>query len=67
MLDEREHVSYPDGVQAADGTLYMVYDYNRTPDGAILLAIFTEEDVRAAKPVTGKVRLRVEVSQLSKD
>ena len=64
MLDEREHVTYPDGVQAPDGTIYIVYDYNRTPDGEVLLATFTEEDVRAGKPVSDKVRLRGEIARL---
>ena len=35
MLDEREKVTYPDGVQADDGTIYIIYDYNRTPNGAV--------------------------------
>lgn len=64
MLDEREKVAHPDGVQADDGTIYIVYDYNRTPNGAILMATFREDDVRAGEPVTDKVRLRVEVARL---
>ena len=64
MLDEREHVTYPDGVQAEDGTIYIVYDYKRTPDGMILMTTFREEDARAGKPVTDKVRFRVEVDRL---
>jgi hypothetical protein len=67
MLDEREKVTYPDGVQADDGTIYIIYDYNRTPDGAILMATFREEDVRAGEPVTDKVRLRVEISRLAEE
>lgn len=27
MLDERDDVTYPDGVQSKDGTIYMVYDH----------------------------------------
>lgn len=64
MLDEREKVTYPDGVQAPDGTIYIVYDYKRTPNGEVLLATFTEDDVRAGKPVSDKVRLRGEVARL---
>jgi predicted neuraminidase len=64
MLDERNNVTYPDGVQAENGTIYIVYDYNRTPDGAVLMAAFGEEDARAGKPVSDKVRLRVEVARL---
>ena len=64
MIDDRDHVTYPDGVQAADGTIYVVYDYNRTPDGVIQLAVFTEDDVRAGKPVSDKVRLQLEIDRL---
>ena len=64
MLDDREKVTYPDGVQAPDGTIYIVYDYKRTPNGEILLATFTEDDIRAGKPVSDKVRLRGEVARL---
>ncbi len=64
MLDEREKITYPDGVQAPDGTIYIVYDYNRTPNGEVLMATFTEADVRAGKPVSEKVRLRGEVARL---
>lgn len=64
MLDERDHVTYPDGVQAKDGTIYLIYDHNRTPDGEVLFANFTEEDVRAGKAVSNKVRLRVLIARL---
>ena len=64
MIDQRKGVTYPDGVQADDGTIYIIYDYKRTPDGAVLMATFTEDDIRAGKPVTDKVRLRVEISGL---
>ncbi len=66
MIDEREKVTYPDGAQADNGTIYIIYDYNRTPDGVVLMATFTEEDVRVGEPVTDKVRLRVEVARLLK-
>jgi hypothetical protein len=64
MLDEREHVTYPDGVEADDGTIHIVYDHQRTPLGEVLMATFTEEDVRAGKPVTDKLRLRVLIDHL---
>jgi hypothetical protein len=51
MLDERKGVSYPDGFQAPDGTIYISYDRNRATDGEILLARFTEEDILANKLV----------------
>ena len=65
MLDQRES-SYPDGVQGQDGTIYIVYDYKRTPEGVVLMAAFREEDVRAGKPVSDKVRLKVEIARLAK-
>lgn len=63
LLDERSGVSYPDGVQSDDGTIYIIYDFARTRDKKILMATFTEEDVLAGKPVSDKTRLRVLVNQ----
>ena len=64
MLDEREDVTYPDGVQTEDGTIHIIYDHQRTPLGEVLMATFTEDDVRAGKPVTDTVRLRVQIDRL---
>ena len=47
VLDERKGVSYPDGFQSPDGTIYISWDRNRSQDGEILMARFTEEDVLA--------------------
>ncbi len=47
LLDERRTISYPDGFQAPDGTIYISYDRNRDKDGEILMARFTEEDILA--------------------
>ena len=63
LLDQRPKVSYPDGVQAKDGTIYIIYDYDRTGDKKILMATFTEADVLAGKPVSDKVRKRVLINQ----
>ena len=63
LLDERSGVSYPDGQQAADGTIYITYDFNRTRERHILFATFREEDALAGKPVTDAVRLRQLVSE----
>jgi len=57
LLDERDGVSYPDGFQAPDGTVYIAYDRKRT-DGELLLAKFTEEDVLAGKAVSKKATLK---------
>lgn len=61
-IDERLHVSYPDAVQAPDGLVYLVYDFERHGAREILLAAFTEEDVQAGGPVSGRARFRVRVS-----
>jgi sialidase-1 len=45
MIDERRGVSYPDGFQSDDGTIYVSYDRNRDTDGEILMASFTEKDI----------------------
>lgn len=65
VLDERPGVSYPDGQQAPDGIIRIVYDYNRTTDRQILLASFREEDAAAGRAVTADVRLRQVVSKAS--
>ncbi len=62
LLDERESVSYPDGIQAPDGTIYIAYDRKRI-DGEILMATFTEDDILAQKNISGKVRLKVPVKR----
>jgi sialidase-1 len=66
VLDERKGVSYPDGFQAPDGTIYISYDRNRATDGEILLARFTEEDILAQKTVGKKSKLKMLISQPGK-
>jgi predicted neuraminidase len=63
LVDERQGVSYPDGVESAEGTVYLIYDFERTGAKQILMATFTEADVLAGKPVSGKFRTRVVVNQ----
>lgn len=63
LLDERGGVSYPDGQQTADGTIYITYDYSRTGQKKIYMATFTEEDALAGKAVSDKVRLEVIISE----
>jgi hypothetical protein len=65
LLDERNGVSYPDGQQAADGIIRIVYDFSRTDARQILLATFREEDVEAGRAVSGAVRLRQVINQAS--
>jgi hypothetical protein len=65
MLDERPGVSYPDGQQAPDGLIRVIYDHNRVSDRNILMASFREEDVEAGKDVSQAVKLRQLVSKAS--
>ncbi|PTY03370.1 hypothetical protein DB346_05675 [Verrucomicrobia bacterium LW23] len=58
LLDERAGVSYPDGTQMPDGTLHVIYDYQRTRDKHILLATFTESDVLAGQWQSPRARAR---------
>ncbi len=63
LLDDRRPISYPDGQQADDGTIYITYDFDRRGARKILFAAFREEDALAGEAVTDSVRLRQLVSQ----
>lgn len=63
MLDGRPGVSYPDGDQDGDGTIYVTYDYQRTAARSILLSAFREEDVTADAAEPSSVRFRVLVNK----
>jgi len=73
VLDDRDNVSYPDGIESADGRQYIIYDHNRgdRPNVArgggtereILMAMFTEADVQAGRLVEARSRLRVIVNK----
>jgi hypothetical protein len=56
LLDERMNVSYPDGIQAPDGRIFVIYDRERFSEREILLSVFLEEDIVAGK---GSSRLLV--------
>ncbi len=62
LLDERSSVSYPDGQQSADGTIRIIYDYDRTGARHILMATFREQDILAGKLVSPDAKLRGLVS-----
>jgi hypothetical protein len=47
LIDARKNVSYPDATQAPDGSLRLIYDWERGRDKHILMAAFSEADVRA--------------------
>ena len=64
LLDERYYVSYPDGVQAEDGRIYVIYDRERRGAKEILMAVFREEDILAGQCVSDDARLKVLVNKI---
>ena len=63
LLDERAGVSYPDGQQGKDGTIYIIYDRSRTGEGEILMSRFTEADVNAGGGDRSSAEMRHVVSR----
>ena len=61
LLLHKGPCSYPDGDQAADGTIYVIYDTERTGNRVNSLARFTEADVRAGKIVSESSDLGLKV------
>lgn len=47
MLNPGSGVSYPDFTEGNDGWIYAVYDCDRTRNGQVFLACFTEKDIAA--------------------
>jgi len=45
LLDERLGISYPDGQQMADGTIAIIYDFDRRQEQMIMMTTFTEADI----------------------
>ncbi len=63
ILDERKGVSYPDGFQAPEGTIYISWDRNRSSDGEILMARFTENDILAKELQGPKSKTKMLISR----
>jgi len=63
LLDERTGISYPDGFEAPDGTISIIYDRNRATDSEILMARFREEDILAGRFHTPGARARILVNK----
>ena len=63
VLDERDHVSYPDAAEGPDGFIHVVHDRERTKAREILHHRFTEADVRAGHLVTPGSRLKAIVNK----
>lgn len=65
VIEDRGNVTYPDGFQALDGSIYIAYDHNRGP-GEIVMARFTEEDVLSAKIVSPQSKLKMIITRSTK-
>jgi hypothetical protein len=63
LLDQRSGVSYPDGIQHPNGTIYIIYDYSRTGSKQILMARISEQDIRAGRLVSERSKLQLLVNQ----
>lgn len=63
LLDERNEVSYPDAKEAADGYIYVTYDWERVKQREILMARFTEEDILNGTISSEKGQLRILVNK----
>lgn len=63
VLDQRERVSYPDGFQAPDGTIYVSWDRKRNDVGEILMARFTEADVLSGSFSGPKSKTKILISR----
>ena len=63
LLDERQWVSYPDTIITADGTIYVIYDRNRTTDLEVYMTVFTVEDIIAGQYVSDVARQKVLVDK----
>ena len=63
LLDGRDHVSYPDAVEADDGEIYVIYDRERGGAKEILMARIREEDIFAGRVVAQGSRLQMIVNK----
>ena len=63
LLDERSGVSYPTGFQTPDGYIYISYDHQRTREGDVLMARFTEEDILEGKIISERGDLGMRISK----
>lgn len=63
LLDDRAEVSYPDGIQSPDGTIHILYDWNRHTDAEILLAKFREEDILIGRFASPGAKTRMLVNK----
>ena len=63
VIDERNGVSYPDGFQSPDGMIHIIHDRERAKEREILMARFTEADIRAGKLISPNSQNKLMVSK----
>jgi hypothetical protein len=66
LIDDRAEVSYPDGFQAPNGDIHILYDWNRHSDAEILHVKFTETDILARNKLTKTVVNKAHAPHLPK-
>lgn len=63
LLDERDNVSYPDGVEDSSGVIRIIYDRERHKHGEIFMGVFMEADILAGKCMTSQAKLKILVNR----
>ncbi len=66
LIDDRAEVSYPDGFQAPNGDIHILYDWNRHSDAEILHVKFTENDILSQTKVIKTVVNKAHAPHLPK-
>ena len=63
LLDDRCETSYPDLAEDDAGNIYIAYDFNRTKEKEMYLAVVKESDILSARLVNETSRLRILVNK----
>lgn len=66
VIDERNHVTYPDGFQDADGKIHIFYDFERNSSAEILTSVFSEQEILNKKFDEGNSRKRVLINKATR-
>lgn len=66
LLDERDDVSYPEAVEDESGNIFVVYDRSRAGEKEILMAVFTEADIKAGSMVSSGSKAKQIISKAGK-
>jgi predicted neuraminidase len=59
VIEDRNGVSYPDGFQTPDGTIYISYDRQRSEYGEVLMARITEDDILSGTLINPSSKLKM--------